>query len=161
MDKPPISLFIPSYVVEYAVVDSSVTFFDRRTLNVGGEWLGAVPQLAICKNVETSEYHLSHCNSDWEPLCAVQTAKTIEEIKEIAEWHYQGISAKWIPTNYEEDEVLKLLEEEREQWRCSFCRRSRSDEGVTGMFCSEYATICNLCVKAFAEDFGNSEQQPE
>ena len=32
MDKPPISLFIPSYVVEYAVVDSTVKYMNKKNL---------------------------------------------------------------------------------------------------------------------------------
>lgn len=155
MDKPPVSLFYPSYVVEYAVVDSDVGFMDRKTLNVGGEWLGKVPQLAICKNTETSEFELSHCSQDWESLCAVQTAATIKEIKDIAERHYPGIRSKWRESNYTEAEALELFEEEKAKMRCSFCGKSHYDDGITGMVTGEKANICNQCVLAFAEEFAD------
>lgn len=157
MEKPPVTLFYPSYVVQYAVVDSTVTFVDQKTLNVGGEWLEEVPHLAICMNTETSEYHLSHCSSDWESLCAVQTAATIQEIKNTAARHYQGIRDKWVKTTYTEEEALVIFEEEKEKMRCSFCGKSHFDEGVTGMVTGENANICNACVRAFAEEFSDED----
>lgn len=149
MDKPPISLFIPSYVVEYAVVDSTVKYMNKKNLWAGDEWLGAVPKLAISKDIETSEFRLSHCNEEWEDLCAVQSASTIEEIKEIAEKHYQGINKKWIQTDYNESDAIALIEAEKEAVKCSFCGRSPWDEEIGRMVINEKARICELCIKSY------------
>ena len=157
MDKPPVTLFYPSYVVHYAVVDSTVTYMDRRTLNVGGKWLGAVSKLAICKNIKTAEFHLSHCSSEWEDLCAVEREGTLEEIQKVAEKHYKGISDKWAPTNYTESDAVKIFEEEKEKVKCSFCGKSPYDEGITGMIAGESANICNVCIVSFAEEFGDGD----
>ncbi len=157
MQKPPVTLFYPSYVVQYAVVDSSVTFVDRKTLNVGGEWLSEVPQLAISKNTETSEFHLSYCSSEWEGLFAVQTAATVQEIKNIAEKHYLGIGDKWVETDYTEAEALAIFKGEKERMKCSFCGKSHFDDGVTSMVTGTNANICNECVRAFAEAFADED----
>lgn len=156
MEKPPISLFIPSYVVEYAVVDSTVKYMNKRNLYAGSEWLGAVPKLAISKDIETSEFRLSHCNEEWEYLCSVQSATTIEEIKEIAERHYQGIGKKWIQTGYNESDAIALIEVEKELNKCSFCGRSHLDEGINNMIFSEKARICVLRIKSFYNEIQNA-----
>lgn len=155
MDKPPVSLYYPAYVVEYANVDATVKFIDRKTLNVGGEWLGAVPKLAICRNIETSEFELSHCNEDWESLCAVQTAATIEGIKGIAEKHYNGIGSKWVETNYKEADAVALFEAAREAEKCSFCGKSHYDADIQGMVVSDNARICSNCIRAFYQELEN------
>lgn len=155
MDKPPISLFIPSYVVEYAIVDSTVKYMNKKNLWAGDEWLGAVPKLAISKDIETSEFRLSHCNEEWEDLCAVQSAMTIEEIKEIAEKHYQGINKKWIQTDYNESDAIALIEEEKEMSMCSFCGRSPWDEEMQKMIINEKARICGRCIKSFYNEIQN------
>ena len=151
MDKPPIILSLPAYVVEYALVNSSVSFVDTRTLNVGGEWLGAVPKLAICRNVKTLEYHLSHCNDDWEELCSVQSGETVEDVRAIAEKHYVGINGKWNPTGYSEAEANAAIEEIKDGMRCSFCGKSAYDDaGIKRLVEGSNANICDICVKDFA-----------
>ena len=153
MKKPPVCLFIPSYVVAYAENDERVCFTDWRNLKVGGEWVGEVPALAICRNVETQRFHLAHCSEAWECLCLEQTAPTIAEAKIIAERHYEGIAANWIETGYTEEEALPVIAQGRESMKCSFCGNSHFDEGVTGMVTGANARICNQCVLAFAREF--------
>ena len=155
MNKPPLSLYYPAYVVEYAIVDSTVKFIDRKTLNVAGEWLGAVPKLAICKNVKTSELELSHCSEDWESLCSVQTAATLEAIKKIAEKHYQGIGSKWVETHYKESDAVALFESEKESGKCSFCGKSHYDANIRNMIVSSDARICDNCVRTFYKELEN------
>jgi hypothetical protein len=157
MNKPPLSLYYPAYVVEYANVDSTVKFIDRRTLNVGGEWLGAVPKLAICRNIETFEFELSHCSGDWESLCSVQTAATIEAIKEVAEKHYRGIGAKWVETHYKESDAIALFESAKEAEKCSFCGKSHYDTDIHNMIVGEKARICDSCVRAFYQELENGD----
>jgi hypothetical protein len=155
MDKPPVSLYFPAYVVEYANVDSTVKFIDRKTLNVGGEWLGPVPKLAICKNIETSEFELSHCSEDWESLCSVQRAASIEAIKEIAEKHYQGIGPKWAESHYRESDAIALFESAKEAEKCSFCGKSQYDTDIHNMIVSSDARICDNCIRTFYKELEN------
>ena len=155
MKKPPITLSYPTFVVEFAIVDSTVKFNDRKTLNVGGEWLGKVPKLAICKDIESSEYHLSHCSDDWDDLCSVQTGKSIEDVKNIAERHYQGINTKWIKTNYNQADAIAIFKEEEDRWRCSFCGKSHYDLNTGSIISGENAKICSECIEQFAKDIKN------
>ncbi len=83
-------------------------------------WIGAVPKLAICKHIETTEFHLSHCSNDWTALSMVEAEDTLAGIQEVAEKHYKGITDKWIPTNYTESDATKIFDEEKEKMRCSF-----------------------------------------
>ena len=113
--------------------------------------MGVVPKLAISKDIETSEFRLSHCNEEWEDLCAVQSATTIEEIKEIAEKHYQGINKNWIRTNYNESDAIALIEAEKEAVE-GFILQERSplwDEEIGRMVINEKARICELCIKSY------------
>lgn len=144
---PPIVLSFPQYVVEYAVVGADVAYVDRRILNVGGEWLGAVPRLAICKVLGKQEFFLAHCSDDWDVLCLVENAATISEVKGEAEKHYPGIGRKWVETEYVETEAQKLYDEARREWLCSFCGRSHFDHDVHQLVSSESANICDTCIR--------------
>ena len=148
MDKPPISINLSSLTLMYAIVDESIKFMNRQNLNVDGEWLGAVPKLAIGKVIDGDDYSLIHCDEQWNCLCSVESRDSIEEIKKVAEKHYMGISSKWIDTNFEESAAKKIIEEEFEKSCCSFCGESQyeSAEG-TSLFVSEKAQICMKCVK--------------
>ncbi len=151
MDKPPISLFYPSYVVEYALVDSTVTYIDRKVLNVDGKWLGKVPQLAICRDIETNEYQLAHCNEEWECLCAVELEKTIHELQKVAEKHYRGINnAGWFKTEYTEEQAVALFDEVKKESQCSFCGRSPYDSEIKSMV-GDKVRICDKCIRSFYE----------
>jgi len=154
MSKPPITLCHPSYVVEYAVVDNSVKYTDRKNLNVGGKWLGAVPKLAICKNIENEEYTLAHCDDDWDLLCFVESHKTIDESKKNAEKHYNGINEKWIKTDYMEAQALEIFSQEKEKMKCSFCGASHYDGIFTSLVTGKDANICNACIQSISKDLG-------
>jgi len=67
MNRPPPALDC-AHVIEFAATDETVTFEQRKTLNVGGEWLGEVPNLAICQNLNQTEFMVFHCNHAWEVL---------------------------------------------------------------------------------------------
>ena len=151
MIKPPVTLFHPTYVVSYATVDSEVKYMDRRNLNVGGEWLGEVPNLAICKDVNRSKYFLSHCNEEWESLCSVQEAETEQEIKETAEGYYLGIRSKWINTSYSSTEAKQIFRDQENKMRCSFCDNSLYDNYYQSLVQGKKANICNVCIQEFSE----------
>lgn len=65
--RPPPALDC-AHVVEFAVLDETVVFEQRKTLNVGGEWLGQVPCLAICQNLDETEFLIFYCDLNWETL---------------------------------------------------------------------------------------------
>lgn len=64
MTMPPPALDC-AHAIEYAIVDDTVKFQQRHTLNVGGEWLGEVPHLVICRNFDEAEFMVFHCNQEW------------------------------------------------------------------------------------------------
>lgn len=153
MKKPPVSLCYPTYVVEYAKVDDTVEFMNRGNLNVGGEWLGAVPKLAICKDIKSNEFFLAHCDSDWQMLCMVENHATIEETKANAEKHYKGISKRWIKTNYKKKKAKQLFDKVKEKMKCSFCGKSHYDDKFSSLICGKNANICNVCVDSISKEF--------
>ncbi len=152
MNRPEIILSYPSFVVEFAIVDSSVTYTDRGNLNVGGEWLGEVPKLAICKEYAKETYFLAHCDNDWNILCLVEERQTIAGIKEIAESHYRGIKAKWIKTGYLESDAIDLYEKEKIENSCSFCSKNIYDDDLKQMIFGNKVKICDQCVSSFHEE---------
>jgi hypothetical protein len=89
-------------VLEYAIVDESVSFTGRLRLFHGDEQVGPVPRLAICKPADMPELLVFHCDEEWNVL-GIQawnspdrpTVTTIPEVKTRMERYYAGISAKW------------------------------------------------------------------
>jgi len=140
MNKPPLSLALPTFVVEYAIVPKSVKHIPSKKLWAGDRWLGAVPRLAICKDYLSNEFCLTHCDDEWEHLCGVEFRETIDEIKMIAEKHYPGITDYWKKTGYKEPDAIKQRNEIIEDNTCNFCEKSSYDIG-------------NLCIKDFYEAF--------
>lgn len=153
MNQAPISLSFGTFVVEYALVAESVVFHDRKNLIAGGAPLGAVPRLAICKDLKRNEYRLFHCDSEWNDLCSVESSPDISELKGKAERRYEGISEHWKATGYTEEAAKEYLEAEFEDAKCSFCGESWYEwESVSRkMIASPQAKICSECVSEFYE----------
>jgi hypothetical protein len=84
------------YVVAYAHVDNSIQFTQTRTLSIDGQWLGAMPNLAICQEFNTREYAIQHCTEEWEPVDIAAGYASREEAMRRIEQSYRGISSKWI-----------------------------------------------------------------
>jgi hypothetical protein len=102
MDAPPRTID-GAAVLEYAIVDEAVSFTGRLHLYHGGQRVGPVSRLAICKNPDMDELLLFHCDSAWR----VQGAQiwnapgkppmtAVDEVKRRAEDAYAGLSAKWV-----------------------------------------------------------------
>jgi hypothetical protein len=80
-------------------------FTDVLRLNVGGEWLGRVPRLAICEWDHRPILMLFHCDDQWNSL-GVQgwerpdpmRPRTVAEVMQRAERYYPGIAGRWILT---------------------------------------------------------------
>jgi hypothetical protein len=147
MNKPPPTLDC-AQVLEFAIVDKTVTFEQRHTLNVGGEWLGEVPHLAVCRNLDETEFMVFHCDHDWQVLGVAAGYASVEEAKKSTERAYHGISKKWAATGYTREEAVKYLELHFKDQSCSFCGRMPFQfESLAG----DTVRICNHCVDSFYE----------
>ena len=148
MNSPPPALDC-AQVIKFAFVDETVTFEQRQTLNVGGEWLGQVPHLAICQALGETEYIVFHCSREWEVLGVAAGYGTIQDAKQKTERSYHGITAKWMASGYSRDEAVKYVEAQFRDQVCSFCGRNPSQfEAIAG----NSVRICNRCVDGFYED---------
>jgi hypothetical protein len=90
-------------VLAYVVVDDSAIFTGRLQLNVGGEWIGRVPRLAICEWDVRPELLLLHCDESWNVLGVqgwnapgVRQPSTVPEVVAVVERYYQGLQPNWI-----------------------------------------------------------------
>jgi hypothetical protein len=98
-----------AHVVEYAIVDESVTYTGKSTLYVGGEPIGAVPCLAICRNLSDGLVLLFHCDETWSVLGA-SGGETVDETKRQAEVAYRGITARWQPSGFTLQEAQRYFD---------------------------------------------------
>lgn len=154
MKRPPPTLDC-AQVIEFAITDESVKFEQRYTLNVGGEWLGEVPNLAICKNLDESKYMVFHCNADWEVLGVAAGYVSAQEAREKVERSYHGLKGKWIPSEYTREEAEKYVRERFKNERCSFCGRIPPE---FQMVIGEDVRICNHCVDSFYQIMHESNE---
>ncbi len=142
-------------VIAYAFVDADVKWTGRQCLIVGGEKLGPVPRLAICKNIfgELKDFLLFHCNEKWE-VVGIAGAPTIEELCTRAEGWYAGMTEKWIYTETTEEEVERWLRAEYSGVACSFCGKLPVE--VDGMFSNESSSsnICYECIRDMRSSMG-------
>jgi hypothetical protein len=143
-------------VIEYATVDDTVTFEQRHTLNVGGEWLGEVPNLAICQNLDETQFMVFHCDRDWNVLGVAAGFTSTGDAKAKTERSYRGVAAKWVASGYSRDEAEKYVTQRLKSQSCSFCgRTSLQYQSIAG----DAVRICNHCVDEFHEVMhsGNDE----
>ena len=147
MNRPPPTI-AGLYVLEFAYADKSVVFKQRKTLNVGGEWLGRVPKLAICQPFDNQEIMVQYCSEEWEPLGIASGYMSVIEAKDSVERSYNGISEKWELTNNNIEEEKIRYETELNDTSCSFCGRTILQ--ITAMVGDE-VRICNYCIDEFHE----------
>lgn len=153
MNRPPPALDF-AHVIEWAMNDETVSFEQRHTLNVGGEWLGEVPHLAICQNFDESEFLVFHCSSEWQVLGVAAGYRSIQEAKERTERSYHGITSKWVAAGYSRDEAVKYVEDQLKSMSCSFCGRTPLQfQTLAG----DAVRICNICVNQFYEAMHESK----
>jgi hypothetical protein len=148
MTLPPPALDC-AHVIEYAIVDPSVRFEQRYTLNVDGEWLDEVPRLAICRNLDESKFMVFHCDNDWNVLGVAAGYNAIDEAKAKVELCYHGLSAKWTPTGHSIDEARRQVAAQFKGQECAFC--GRPPWQCDAMVCNTADTvhICNYCVDEY------------
>lgn len=102
MRTPPATLD-SAQVVEYAIVDDSVTYTGARHLHHDGTRVEQCAGLAICENPSVHGPLLFHCAEDWRVLgaqiwnAASSTAvRPVQEVKLLAESYYTGIGKRWV-----------------------------------------------------------------
>ena len=145
MTAPPPALDC-AHAIEFAIVDDTVSFEQRQTLNVGGEWLGAVPRLAICQNFDETQVMVFHCDRDWVVLGVAAGYDSVAEAKAKVERSYHGISAKWRTSGHTLEEARKHVAERFRGQECSFCGRSLMHfQSCVG----DDVRICNHCIDEF------------
>jgi hypothetical protein len=150
MEVPPPYIY-DSHVVEYADVDDSVVFEQRRWINVNGEWLGKVPCLAICQDFKSLEYLIEFCAADWEPLARAPGYESIEKAKARLERSYHGLGAKWIRAEMTFEETLALRRLELREDSCTFCGRTPLEMNKMITTKDHFVRICDQCIDRFHE----------
>ena len=147
METPP-TILGGLYVLEFAHADGAVCFEQRLTLNVGGEWLGRMPYLALCEDFEKPEFMVQYCNDEWEPIGIGAGYRTIEDAKTSVERSYHGITPKWIKSNTNKEEAYASYKAELKADSCSFCGRIIFE---VSFMIGDQPRICNHCIDEFHE----------
>jgi hypothetical protein len=90
-------------VLAYAAELADLPFTDVLQLNVGGEWLGRVPRLAICEWDYRPILMLFHCDERWNSLGiqgferpGPRRPRSVIDVIGRAERYYPGSAARWI-----------------------------------------------------------------
>ena len=100
--KPPTQILDDADLLAYAAVPASARFTGRLHLYQGGERVGPVPFLAICRPHNEPGLLLAHCDESWDIVGlqawngpGVEPILTIEEMKTQAEVFYEGLMESW------------------------------------------------------------------
>lgn len=93
-------------VLAYVSTDDPADFTGQLRLNVGGQWLGRVPRLAICAFGGGPELVVLHCDDSWAVLgiqgwnaLGVQSPTSVAEVMSRVERYYQGLEGRWVLVN--------------------------------------------------------------
>lgn len=151
IEKPP-PVLGNARILEYAVLDESVTYSGHSSLFVGNvteglKELGPVPCLAIAQDLKTGEIILMHCDQDWDPLGLSGRYASVADAKARAERTYHGVSSCWIDAKITQEEALKYRDEVWAEHKCSFCGKIPPDFDM--MIERDNARICDSCVEEF------------
>ena len=142
-------------ILQFAIVGPPVQFTGRLRLNVGGQWLGAVPRLAVGRDLATNELVLLHCDAHWTAL-GVQawndssdvSAQSAEDVMKRAEGYYAGLMPHWRVHPATEVEALEYQAEKDAELTCSFCGQLAESRLLE----KGSAKICARCVEKFHEE---------
>ena len=108
LNKPPIVLD-GARVIEYAVIDETVTYTGKMCVIVGGKKLPPAEALVISQNLGDNKYLLFYCTAEWKVMGAGFFA-SIKDIKAYSELCYQGIMTKWIEFGTTEAEAREFMD---------------------------------------------------
>lgn len=132
-------------VLYYAIVDDSVRYTPKGKVFVGGVELGAVPRLAIVRNLVDDEIMLLHCDDEW--TCLGSSGKgDVDEVISQANRRYEGLDGKWRKAPYSEAEFAKAVADQYRDERCSFCGRYHFQIDAP-MAEGDRAMICGDCIE--------------
>src|SRR6267143_498351 len=123
MTKPPPALD-GALVIAFALADETVKYEERQTLFINEALLGRVPKLAICQNLEETEFMVFHCNHDWEVLAVTGGYESAAAAKSRTELSYHGIDTKWDSTDYKKEDANSFLEGLFKEDSCTFCGKN-------------------------------------
>lgn len=155
-DVPP--LIDCARVLHYAVVDDSVRYTPKGRIFVGDVELGAVPRLAIVRNLVDDGILLLHCDEEWASL-GVSGGGSIEDVMAHANRRYEGLEGKWREARYSDAEFAKAFVDAYRDQRCSFCGRYHFQ--IDGMFVEgDRAMICGECVERLHSALADEADRP-
>jgi hypothetical protein len=157
VDVPP-PLIDCARVLRYASVDDSVRYTPQEKLIVDGVEMGAVPRLAVVRNLVDDSVMLLHCDEAWNSL-AVSGGDSIDDVTAYANHRYEGLAGKWNDAPYSDADYARAVCDEHGNDRCSFCARF-SFEIDALMIQGNRAKICGDCVYRLHSIFAeNAETQ--
>jgi len=137
--------------MSYAYVDD-IPYRRNGSLYVDGKLLEHVPRLAVCINLgKDIGPMLFHCDGEWDAQ-GVTGASSIEEVKQLAEKNYPGVSVRWIDVNTSIEQALEFYERESGGMKCSFCGK-RPFEVEGGWAEGDEAVICRECIDRLHREF--------
>lgn len=142
--KPPPTIGF-CRVLEYAVLDASISYRGHRGLFTGEKEVGPVPCLAICMIGTGPEVLLLHCNRDW-TVRGISERESLGAARDFAEQIYPGVSSVWIDAHVAEEEAAKHRKEVG-NGQCTFCKRTALDGENSRFIQKNDAWICDSCVK--------------
>jgi hypothetical protein len=157
---PPPPIIDAARVLEYAHV-GDLPFTGRIHLNVGGEWLGQVANLAICLNRNVpDDILLLFCDDEWTTQGCIGRS-SVDDVKLDAERGYPGVGMRWRDNPHDAAAVDAFLRDVYEvdpssEWwthRCSFCQRVPEAALVT----SNDAAICQTCIRSLHATLGGND----
>ena len=132
-------------VLHYANVDDSIRYTPKNQIFTGGAELGAVPRLAIVRNLVDDGIMLLHCDEEWTSL-GVPGSGSVEDVMAHANRRYEGLEGKWHKAPYSEAEFAKAVADEYRDQRRSFCGRYHFQIDAL-MVEGDRAMICGDCIK--------------
>jgi len=156
--KPP-PILACSLVLEYAILDLSVTYSGHSNVFLGDREVGPVPGLAICHDAKKDRFLLLHCDENWDVL-GIARKESAANAKTSAERAYPGVSALWANPGFTDEDVARYLEESSSggEMRCDFCGRTPLDFENPRFIQKNDACICESCVKACYEILQSDDQ---
>ncbi len=132
-------------VLHYALVGPEVRYTPKNAIYVDGIELGAVPRLAIVRNLVDDDFMLFHCDADWSCL-GVSDCGSIEDAMAHANRRYEGLAGKWREAPYSDAEFAKAVTEQYGEERCSFCSRFHFQIDAP-VIKGDRARICGDCIE--------------
>ncbi|HEV2990980.1 MAG TPA: ClpX C4-type zinc finger protein [Candidatus Angelobacter sp.] len=145
LHRPPPVLH-SARVLEYALLDKSVSYSGHSSVFVDGQELGPVPCLAVCQSLDDDAILLLHCTVDWSVLGVVEYS-SVAEAKNRTEHIYRGSSKLWIETHTTPQEAAQDLETIHDEPQCRFCGKGTNE--IEQLVSKNHANICDLCITEF------------